>query len=638
MLGIVSGSALYCFDRKDLASVFGRPVLGRNEAGANNEAGVNTVARDRIVIRQRAVPTTPEAMGDVLPASFADGRYLLGFDGRLDNRDDLSRALGIGRIAGVPDSALLAAAWEKWGDEAPKHLLGEFALAVWDERHASLTLACDQTTGGRPIFYHAADDRIVFSTSLALLIGVPGVPRTLDLERLARAAQWHWPADGRSYFREIGQVPPGGRLRWAAGRCTVDRYWQPDWSRRVRYRRDADYVEAGRELLDRAVAAHSRVIGPLVCELSGGLDSTAVVATAARQQPERSIHTVTAVSEAGAILPHEESYAFHDEWTRVEAVAARYPNLTASRVPAMPMQAEMADPQRQFARTAMPGPNPFDRSWFDPARAQAAALGARSVLVGASGNLTFSAAATTHLSDLAASGRWLALLGHAARLAHAPGGAGMAGLLRQAVREARSGVPAPGGPKLGPAIAPRYRHGSVVALPSGPTHLAAERQGFFERTVESRRVANVTARALYGVEARDPLGYLPLVEFCFAIPPEQYLQGGVPRAFARRVLSDRLPPAVVQERRLGLQCPEIAARIGSQRAWLADTLARVERSPQAREILDIAWIRATIAAIPADLRELGPDSATPLRRVAAALQVGQFILWVEDGCPGLEAA
>lgn len=625
MLGIVGGNAQYFLHPRGVVSDSG-----------GSEVDVTTVARDRVVLRQRAVPTTLEAVGDVLPASFADGRYVLGFDGRLDNRIDLSRALGIERDAGLPDSALLAAAWEKWRGGCPAHLLGDFALAVWDDREGSLTLACDQTTGGRPIFYHATGDRIAFSTSLAMLLSVPDVPRALDPENLARAAQWHWPADGRTYFRDIGQLPPGGRLRWSAGRYTVDRYWQPDWSRRVRYRRDADYVEAARELLDRAVAAHSRVIGPLVCELSGGLDSTAVTATAARQHPNQQLHTVTAVSDDGAILPREESYAFHDEWARVQAVATQYPNLSALRLPAAPMRADMADPHRQFARTGMPGPNPFDRSWFDPARAEVSALGARSVLVGASGNLTFSATAATHLSDLAANGRWLALLGHAARLANAPGGASMAGLLRLAAREAWSGVPAPSKPDLGPAIAARYRRGSAVALPPAPTHLAAERQGFFERTVESRRIANGTSRALHGVETRDPLGYLPLVEFCFAIPPEQYLLGGVHRSLARRVLSDRLPPLVVQERRLGLQCPEIAARIGSQRDWLTDTLARVERSPQAADILDTAWIRATIATIPYDLREMGPDFATPLRRVAAALQVGQFILWVEGGCSGLE--
>lgn len=612
--------------------------IGKYFASAPDGAGTSlaTVVRDHVMFQQGGMPTTPEAVDAVLPATFAEGRYFLGFDGRLDNREDLARAVGIGRFAGLPDSVILAAAWEKWGEDSPNHLLGDFALAVWDDRHRSLTLACDQTTGGRPIFYHASGDRIAFSTSLAALLCVADVPRDLDPQNLAGAAQWRWPGHGATCFRDIRQLTPGGRLRWSAGRYTVDRYWQPDWSRRIRYRRDSDYVDAARELLDRAVAAHSRVVGPLVCELSGGLDSTAVVATAARQHPERRICTVTAVSDDGAILPREESYAFHDEWTRVRAVAALYPNVTAVRVPAMPMQADMADPQRQFARTGIPGPNPFDSSWFDPARAKVAALGARSVLVGASGNLTFSAAATTHLSDLAADGRWLALLGHAARLANAPGGASMAGLLRRAVRDARSGVPAPGGPDLGPAIAARYRRAAAVPLPSAPTHLAAERQGFFERTVESRRVANATVRALHGVETRDPLGYLPLVEFCFAIPPEQFLLGGVPRAFARRVLSDRLPPFVVQERRLGLQCPEIAARIGSQRDWLADTLTRVERSPQATDILDTAWIRATITAIPRDLGEMGPDFATPLRRVAAALQVGQFILWVEGGCRGLE--
>lgn len=625
LVGIASSGAIDC-------------VAGRHFGAAPGSGATNWtyMVRDRVVFKQRGVPTTPEAAHEVLPTTFAGGRYLLGFDGRIDNREDLARTLRIRRVDRLPDSVILAVAWEKWGRSSVNYLLGDFAIAVWDEHDCSLTLACDQTTGGRPIFYHSTDDRIVFSTNLGTLLSVADVPRDLDLQRLAGAVHWRWPGQGNTYFREIQQLPPGGRLRWSAGRCAVERYWRPDMSRSVRFRRDADYVEAARELIERAVAAHSRVEGQLVCELSGGLDSTAVAATVARQRPQQQIYTVTAVSEDNAIVPGPQAYAFHDEWAHAQAVAAMYPNLTALRVPAASMRAAMADPQRQFALTGMPGPNPFDSSWFDPARAEMVGLGARSVLVGASGNLTFSNVAIAHLSDLASSGRWASLLGLAARLSNEPGGTSMTGLLRMAARGAWLSDWDSAGHELGPAVAAHYRLNAAVTREPTATHFGAQRQGFFERTAEARRVSNTMARALQGIETRDPLGYLPLVEFCFAIPPEQYLLGGVHRSLARRVLADRLPAHVAQERRLGQQCPEIAARIGSQRDWLADTLAQVQLSPMAAEILDIQWIKATISRIPSVLRDMGPEFSLPLRRVATALQVGQFILWVENSCPGLE--
>ena len=589
---------------------------------------LSTLARGRAIFQQRTIVTTPEAAAETLPAAFADGRCLLAFDGRLDNRADLCRTLGIGRIAGLPDGAILAAAWEKWGEDSAAHLLGDFALAVWDDRRGSLTLACDQTTGGRPIYYHAVAARIVFSNSLAALLALPDVPRDLDPAALAGSARWLWPGNGATCFRDIRQLPPAGRLRWSEGRCTVDRYWQPDWSRRIHFRRDADYVETARDLLDRAVTAHSRVVGPLVCELSGGLDSTAVAATAARLHPAQRVHSVTAVSEDRAALPDEPQHLFYDEWARVRAVAGMHPNIAAQRLPAASMQPGMADPLDQFARTGTPGPNLFDSSWFDPVRHAVRDLGATSVLVGTAGNLTLSAAGLSHLGDLAAGGRWFGLARHAGGLARAPGAGSRAGFIRQAVRRALPG--GQGGIDLGPAVRAPYRHPPQSPVPRPPTRFGADQQRFFDRMVESRRLANAISRQCHGIETRDPLGYLPLVEFCFAIPPEQYLLGGVHRSLARRTLADRLPPEVVQERRQGRQCPEIAARIASQRDWLAATIERVGRSAAAQDILDLPWIRATLA---------GGAGASPgaLRLAVSALQIGQFILWVEEDCPGLAA-
>jgi asparagine synthase (glutamine-hydrolysing) len=596
----------------------------------------SSVVNDHILFKQRWHLKKTNSSSLVFPAIFANGRYFLCFDGRIDNLKDLALSIGVKSSNLISDTSILTLAWEKWGHNSVNHILGEYSFAVWDDLQRSLTLACDQTTGGRSIYYHATDERIAFSSNLATLLSVPDVPRHLDLQRLAGAVHWRWPGQGKTYFRDIQQLPPGGMLRWSSSSINVERYWQPDMQRRVRFQRDSDYVEAARELIESAVTAHSRVEGPLVCELSGGLDSTAIVATLARQLPNQQIYTFTAVSENNAIKPSAKAYAFYDEWTNAQAVAAMYPNVTPIRVPASPMRADMADPHRQFALTGMPGPNPFDSSWFNPAREAMMALGARSVLVGASGNLTLSSAAFPHLSDLAVNGRWAHLIRLAAGLSNEPGGQSFIGLLRMAFRGAWLSDWDSAGHQLGPAVAEHYRINAAVNRDPVGTHFGAQRQGFFERTVEARRVSNTMTRALHCFETRDPFGYLPLIEFCFAIPPDQFLLGGVNRSLARRVFSDRLPKQVVNERRLGIQCPEIAARIGSQRDWLFDTLALIELSPTASEILDTKWIRYNISRIPIDLREMDPEFSLQLRRVAGALQVGQFILWVESGCPDLE--
>jgi asparagine synthase (glutamine-hydrolysing) len=103
------------------------------------------------------------------------------FDGRLDDRSGLCEQLGVRPEDCVPDSRLVALAFEKWDSEAPTKLLGDFALAVWDGRDRRLTLVADPR-GTRPLYYYRSGSLLVFSTVLPALLSLPGVPRELDEE------------------------------------------------------------------------------------------------------------------------------------------------------------------------------------------------------------------------------------------------------------------------------------------------------------------------------------------------------------------------------------------------------------------------------------------------------------------------
>jgi asparagine synthase (glutamine-hydrolysing) len=94
---------------------------------------------------QRRLHTTPESLYEQQPLVRAQGSRILVADSRLDNRDELAEALGIAPAerATLPDSALLLAAYEKWGDRCPEHLLGDFAFALWDQTTCTLLCARD---------------------------------------------------------------------------------------------------------------------------------------------------------------------------------------------------------------------------------------------------------------------------------------------------------------------------------------------------------------------------------------------------------------------------------------------------------------------------------------------------------------
>ncbi|WP_445681335.1 asparagine synthetase B family protein [Radicibacter daui] len=587
---------------------------------------------EEVLFIQQGAVDTPQSEFETWPLRVDGGRFLLCFDGRLDNRDDLARLLGLELSDTMPDSTLVSAAWTRWQEAALHRMLGDFALASWDSRRRELILACDAGTGGRPLYYHEMSGHIVFASNLALLLRTPGVPRDLDLPVIAASAHWQWPSDGRTWYRQIQQLPPAGRLRWSQAGSQVERYWRPDLSRRVRFARDCEYVEAARDLLDQAVAAHCRVAGPLVCELSGGLDSTAVAATAARLNPSRPVHCITVVPDGQARQLPETGRVFHDEWPHAEAVARLYPNIIPLRVEATAPTAADLDPVARFARLGSPVSNLYDRSWFEAGRQRVRGLGAGTVLAGTSGNLTLSHGGLRHLTDLARQGRWLSLFRHAGELGQWSG-LQTTRLLRQAFRTAWWPDEGPG--DLGPAVGELHRQLPLKPDNAGSRDLR-ERLLLFERLVEGRRMVSSFARHWQGIDLRDPLGYRPLLEFCLAIPPAQYLAQGMPRSLARRVLADRVPANVIGEARRGRQAPELSTTIWNNRQSLRAALDAMARSEAVSELLDISWLRATLDGLPSSASLIGQTDAISLRLAVAAMAMGQFVLWAEAGMPGLE--
>lgn len=594
---------------------------------------------------QALLPVTPEDRFETLPRVHAEGRRVLLLDGRIDNRDDLISALGLvaeGRV--VPDGEILAAALERWDEEACTRLIGDFAFAAWDRRERRLILACDQT-GGRSLYYHAAPDRLLFATTVSALLAVPGVPRDLDETTLAHALVNHVPPPiGRSMFRAIAMLPAAGRMVWQDGMVRVDRYWRPDFSRRIHFRRDEDYVDAAREILDRAVAVRLRAEGPVVCRLSGGLDSPAVAATAARLVTPSPLHALTLVPDPTACLPRDDAWVL-DEWSHAQAVAGPFPNLIHHRVPAVFPEEEDDGDFAYFPRCGWPRRQVFNGQWFASLVPRVRSLGAKVVLGGQSGNATLTYNGLGALADRLASldfpGAIQDVRGILRRHGHGWDWVRF-NLLRRIAppwlvatyRQARGRrIPwrfqAAVNPGFGEGLRmadawDRGEAGQATGSLDQRDRLTLLEHFWFGRSILAGN------RLAEGFELRDPLGDVRLIDFCTGIPPEQFVRGGTTRSLARRVLADRLPAKVLYEYRGGKQNPEWFTWMTRRRVVFLAELDLLERSPMASHILDIPRLRALANDWPAD-----PDAAQA-RWVALTvglgrgIRLGRFIRWAEN--------
>ena len=222
----------------------------------------------------------PGAAAECDLATTRDGQRVVAFDGRVDNRDDLTADLGLPPDARRTDDALVLEAYVRWGAACSERIYGDFALAIWDGDLRRLFCARD-VVGVRPFFYHFDGRHFLFSSQVGPLLAWPNLPSAIDEEYFADYLVHGSGNNLLTPFRSIRKLPPGHFALVEADRLSVERYWNGP-PKLLRYSRDEEYTEHFLELFQRAVARRLGSDGPVFCDLSGGLDSPSIVCVAHR--------------------------------------------------------------------------------------------------------------------------------------------------------------------------------------------------------------------------------------------------------------------------------------------------------------------------------------------------------------------
>lgn len=174
------------------------------------------------------------------------------------------------------DTEAIIHAYDQYGADCPKHLRGMFAFAIWDERTEELFLARDRV-GKKPLLYAQLNGGLVFGSEFSALLLHPDISRDVDSEALHHYLSFMCVPAPLTAYRAIRKLEPGHSLRWRKGEIKLERYWQPDFSHKL----DISEEEAGEralEILRDAVRVRLMSEVPLGAFLSGGIDSSAVVA------------------------------------------------------------------------------------------------------------------------------------------------------------------------------------------------------------------------------------------------------------------------------------------------------------------------------------------------------------------------
>jgi len=474
------------------------------------------------------------------------------------------------------DTEVIAHLYEEFGVDCVRRLHGMFAFAVWDARRRQLLVARDRV-GKKPLVYTVRDGALTFASEMGALLADPAIPREVDREAIdAYLGHGYVPAP-LTALRGVHKLPPGHTLVMRDGHVAIDRYWKLDYATKIQASEEelCERIRSG--LLG---ATRKRMIAdvPLGAFLSGGIDSSAVVAAMAQQsaEPVRTF-SIGFDHEEFDELPHARRIAqqfgtVHEEFqVRADAVeilpkiVRHYgePFADSSAIPSF----YLSELTRRHVTVALNGDG-GDESFGGYTRYVANALagrldripaGARRALGAAIGRLPEGG----HVSSLRSRARRLGgTLALDAPARYARYMAWFDGRQRSAL--------------YAPEFAATAGHDAIDAA-WAQTSGASVIDKMLEVDVDTYLAGDLIpkidiATMAYALEARSPFLDTELMQFAASIPAELKVRGSEKKWILREALRPWLPGDLLDRPKQGFSVPLSSWLRGDLRDWARDIL------------------------------------------------------------------
>ena len=234
------------------------------------------------------------------PLANEDGTVWVVFNGEIYNfmeiRSELERAGH--RFRTGTDTEVIVHAYEQWGEEAVHRFRGMFAFALWDEPRRRLLLVRDRL-GIKPLYYAVTPTGITFGSEIKSLLEDPDVPKDWSGEALDAYLALLYVPGPQTIYRHIHKLPAGHLLVAEDGRASVRRYWDLTFTGDGDPAREDEYLDRLDALVTEAVKIRLLSDVPLGAFLSGGIDSSTVVAAMVRSASSRVLTSTVGFDDAG---------------------------------------------------------------------------------------------------------------------------------------------------------------------------------------------------------------------------------------------------------------------------------------------------------------------------------------------------
>jgi len=510
------------------------------------------------------------ATGDQ-PLGNEDGSVWVVFNGEIYNFADIRAELeSFGhRFRTHSDTEVIVHGYEQWGEAVVDRFRGMFAIAIWDERRRRLLLVRDRL-GVKPIYYCAGPSGVTFASEIKAVLEDPEVPRDWDPESLDAYLALQYVPCPRTMYKSIWKVPPGHLLVAENGRVSLRRYWDLTFSGDGDPSREEEYLERLDALVTESVRLRLISDVPLGVFLSGGIDSSIVVAAMAATSSARVVTTSVGFDER----------AF-DELGSARIVAEHFKTESHEKI----VKPDIVD---LLPKLAWHLDEPFaDSSAVPTYYVSAAAREDVTVALSGDGGDELWAGYARHKVE-----RWEAK----ARGWLGPVGGRFAGRIAQGLPLGLRGTRSLRHLALSPSEACARKHayglfddarGSIYSDGFAASVAGADPFAGFRAAYDACPSSDPLDRALYvdvktylvddimtkvdkmsmavSLEAREPLLDHKLLEFAATVPSSLKLKDGRSKYLLRRLLEKRLPKSIVDRPKHGFEAP-----IGE---WLRGPLA-----------------------------------------------------------------
>ncbi|WP_310175458.1 asparagine synthase-related protein [Neobacillus niacini] len=613
---------------------------------------VSTWSQNQIFLGCHAQWITPESIGETLPYYDYEKGLAITADAIIDNRNELFNRLQVNltQRENIPDSQLILLAYNKWGNEAPKYLIGDFSFMIWDEKKRKLFGARD-ISGARTLYFYNNQSHFAFSTIIEPLFSLPYIDKRLNEEWLAEFLAIPGMTEAvdtqSTVYKNIYQIPPSYAISVKDGSVKFIRYSKVEAGEPLKLNSNEEYIEAFKEVFHEAVACRIRTHGKVGSHLSGGLDSGTVVSFAAKalNKENKRLHTFSYVPEesfrdwtAKYYLPNERPY-IEETIKHVGNIDDQYLSFEGksplSEVDDFLNIMEM--PYKFFENTF----------WLKGINEEANQQGIKILLNGARGNHSISwgswKLSIDYYATLLKKFKWIHLFNELDSYCKnfKTGKSVMLPIVAKQAFPAISSLfskqnhsvePFP--PFINPSFAEKMnvfeklQDQGVDITGEIAKNLNEHRMNHYNQPYVWNKSGTATTKLSlrYSLWDRDPTNDIRVIRFCLSLPEEQYIQGGMERSFIRRATKNLLPDKVrFNHHTRGLQGADTIHRMSSKWKSFYSELQQLSHDHLVAEFIDIGMIKKILSKMGEDLPHPGFTFSDEFKILTRSLIVYRFL-------------